>query len=47
MSKSWEEDFYSRDFLTRYGSKRASTEQAVIRSLREKELIIKEGKIPR
>lgn len=38
-----EEDFYSRDFLTRYGFERASTVQAAIRSLREKELIVKEG----
>ena len=38
-----EKDFYSKDFLTRYGFKRASTVQAVIRSLREKELIVKEG----
>jgi len=38
-----EGDFYSKDFLTRYGFERASTVQAVIRSLREKELIVKEG----
>ncbi len=38
-----ERDFYSKDILNQYGFKRASTVQAVIKILREKELIIKEG----
>ncbi|WP_258084729.1 AAA family ATPase [Thermococcus thermotolerans] len=38
-----ESDLYSRDFLNRYGFERASTVQAALRALKEKELIVREN----
>ncbi|WP_461864471.1 AAA family ATPase [Thermococcus sp.] len=39
-----EKDIYSRDFLNRYGFERASTVQAALRTLKEKELIVRENR---
>jgi len=38
-----ESDLYSRDFLNRYGFERASTVQAALKALKEKELIVREN----